>query len=211
MLARPFPSRRRVAGAFSLVEVLIVFVILGLLAAMTIPRLGRADTASREQVLAQRLGVLRLAIEMYREDHGVYPGRPGAALNGAADEAAFVQQLAGLRPGEPALARGATVGQSSLPASDEGVGRASLPAGEERVGQASLPASSVARIYLRDGVPRNPFIEGAAADRVYVITGAESPRFRGDAPAGWIYNADTGFIAANSDALDANGRRFDQY
>ncbi len=64
-------SRRR---AFSLVELVIVVVIVGLLAAIAIPRFSRGAAGATDSSVAGDLSVLRNAIEMYAAEHnGTYP------------------------------------------------------------------------------------------------------------------------------------------
>lgn len=66
-------SSRSVHGGFTLIEVLFVVIILGLIAAVVIPRLG--DTFSKGQIkttVAQLRGVGN-AVEEFRADVGRYP------------------------------------------------------------------------------------------------------------------------------------------
>ena len=63
---------------FTLVEILIVVVILGILAAMVIPVFGQASTDAKTSALASNLQKLRLQIELYKNHHnGHYPGAAG--------------------------------------------------------------------------------------------------------------------------------------
>ena len=63
-------TRRR---AFSLIEMVIVIMILGIIAAVAAPRMF--DTAEQAEIntTRQQLAVLRNAIEMYRAQNGAYP------------------------------------------------------------------------------------------------------------------------------------------
>lgn len=64
------PPRR---PAFSLIELVVVVVIISLLAAIAIPRLGRGTGAAKDASFAKSLTALRNAIEHYRAEHGAYP------------------------------------------------------------------------------------------------------------------------------------------
>ena len=60
--------------AFTLVEILIVVVILGILAAIVIPRFTNAAGEARDAALDQDLQTLRRQIELYRLEHlDAYP------------------------------------------------------------------------------------------------------------------------------------------
>jgi prepilin-type N-terminal cleavage/methylation domain-containing protein len=60
---------------FTLVEVLIVVVILGILAATVLPQFNLSTDDSREAALTQNLQILRSQIELYKFQHGGdYPG-----------------------------------------------------------------------------------------------------------------------------------------
>ena len=59
--------------AFSLIELMIVIVILGLLASLVMPNLmGKADDAKRKLVCIQMNSVYE-ALKMFKLDNGVYP------------------------------------------------------------------------------------------------------------------------------------------
>ena len=56
-------------GGFTLVEILIVVVILGILAAIVIPQFTQASTEAREASLASNLQTMRSQIELYKIQH----------------------------------------------------------------------------------------------------------------------------------------------
>jgi len=62
--------------AFTLVELLIVVVILGILATVVIPVFTEAATNAKSSTLKSHLKGIRLAMEKYKIDHGMYPS-PG--------------------------------------------------------------------------------------------------------------------------------------
>jgi general secretion pathway protein G len=168
--------------AFSIVELIVVVVILGLLAAMAIPRFSQGATGDAESDLRTDLAVLRTAIEMYRHDHGAYPGQqPAGGTAPARTAAAFIRQLTQYTDAE---------------------GHASL----------SRSATFCYGPYLRNAIPACSVAAPRPSARVCVITGSAVPAYdRNASRAGWVYNCDTGYIAANSDHADADGLRYDSY
>jgi prepilin-type N-terminal cleavage/methylation domain-containing protein len=59
---------------FSLVELVIVIVIIGVLAAIAVPRLSRGATTASENALSANLAAMRSAIELFYSEHGqTYP------------------------------------------------------------------------------------------------------------------------------------------
>jgi prepilin-type N-terminal cleavage/methylation domain-containing protein len=87
--------RPRPQDGFTLVELLIVVVILGVLAAIAIPQFSASTDDSKAAALDATLSNLRTAIELYYQQHGSYPSAVAAGGSfGAIDtEAAFVSQL----------------------------------------------------------------------------------------------------------------------
>ena len=64
---------------FSLVEILIVVVILGILAAIVIPQFSQASAEARESSLASNLQTLRSQISLYQAQHNEQLPNAGAA------------------------------------------------------------------------------------------------------------------------------------
>jgi general secretion pathway protein G len=68
----PADRLRRQAG-FTLIEIMVVIVILGLLAALVVPRLvGRTEEAKRTQTRVQ-IKNIQQALELFKLDNGFYP------------------------------------------------------------------------------------------------------------------------------------------
>ncbi len=57
-------------SGFTLVEILIVVIILGILAAIVIPQFTNASTDARKNSLKSQMQTLRSAIELYKLQHG---------------------------------------------------------------------------------------------------------------------------------------------
>ncbi len=169
--------------AFTLVELVIVVVIIGLIAAIAIPSFSSAGVLAPAKQLRRDLAVLRTAIDRYHYQHGAYPGQRAARSDvaPAGSEAAFVLQLTRFTN---------KAGQVSDVRSDT-----------YRFGP-----------YLVHGVPACPVSKDRnSAQRFHLIAGEHAPTFDPSTPAGWIVNIETGYIAANSDEQDRQGLRFDRY
>ena len=66
-----------VRKGFTLVEILIVVIILGILAAMIIPQFSSATESARASMLMDDLRVMRSQMEVFKAQHqGVPPGFP---------------------------------------------------------------------------------------------------------------------------------------
>jgi prepilin-type N-terminal cleavage/methylation domain-containing protein len=76
---------------FTLVELLIVVLILGILAAVAVPQFTQSTRDAREAAVGQNCEVLGKAIHHYRLEHDRFPGYPPAAGAPTADW--FVKHL----------------------------------------------------------------------------------------------------------------------
>lgn len=79
---------------FTLVEILIVVVILGILAAIVLPKFSNASLQARENILKDDLRYLRAQIQVYQVQHrDVSPGYPGGSVSASPTESDFVTQM----------------------------------------------------------------------------------------------------------------------
>jgi prepilin-type N-terminal cleavage/methylation domain-containing protein len=83
----------RQARAFTLVEILIVVVLLGILAGIVIPAIGKSTTGARETTLAMNVNLLRRFIPIYTSQHKeVAPGYPNGNMAATPTQQAFFDQ-----------------------------------------------------------------------------------------------------------------------
>ncbi len=79
-------------NGFTLVEILIVVLMLGILAAIVLPKFSNATATARASMLADDLRVIRTQISVYKAQHtGVAPGYPVGG--GGGNEATFIAQM----------------------------------------------------------------------------------------------------------------------
>jgi prepilin-type N-terminal cleavage/methylation domain-containing protein len=83
----------KMARAFSLVEILIVVVLLGVLAVVVIPMVSGSTISAKESALATDLSLLRRFILIYKSHHlEVGPGYPNGQTAATPTEEAFIDQ-----------------------------------------------------------------------------------------------------------------------
>jgi general secretion pathway protein G len=79
---------------FTLVEILIVVIILGILAAIVIPQFSTASNEARSSMLADHMRIMRTQISVFEAQHiGVPPGYPDGDLSQAPTEEAFISHI----------------------------------------------------------------------------------------------------------------------
>jgi general secretion pathway protein G len=92
--ARATSRRSRISTGFTLVEILIVVVILGILATIVIPQFTSATHDTRENMLKDCLRFLRTQVQVFKCQHrDVPPGYPGGDNSLAGTETDFVDQM----------------------------------------------------------------------------------------------------------------------
>jgi len=96
MSNRPTSTRSAAAArrAFTLVEILIVIIILGILATIVIPQFSSASQQAKENSLRDDLRFMRSQIGVFRAQHrDVSPGYPGGDRSQPPTEADFADQM----------------------------------------------------------------------------------------------------------------------
>jgi general secretion pathway protein G len=93
--SHPGPRRAgRDQAAFTLIEILIVVVILGILAAFVMPQFSNASRLARENVLKDDVRYLRTQLSVFKAQHGdISPAYPAANPAGSPTEALFLTQM----------------------------------------------------------------------------------------------------------------------
>ena len=79
---------------FSLVEILIVVMILGIIAAVAVPRFSNASAVVRANMLAEDVRLIRMQIGVFKGQHkGVAPGYPNCDKDQAPTAETFIAHL----------------------------------------------------------------------------------------------------------------------
>jgi len=79
---------------FTLVEILIVVLILGILGSIVIPRFSNASETARANMLADNIRMTRMQIAVFRAQHrGIAPGYPNCDPTQAPSEEAFIAHM----------------------------------------------------------------------------------------------------------------------
>ena len=103
-------SARKRAG-FTLVEILIVVVILGILAAISLSAFTNMSSKARATILAENIRTMRIQIHIFYDQHlCIPPGRPWGDPTGAATEARFVEHMTLVSRADSATAAPGTAG-----------------------------------------------------------------------------------------------------
>ena len=173
--------KSRTRRAFSLIELVIVVVILGIIAAIAIPRLSSGTRNAGDAALRANLQTLRNAIDWYYGEHNMtFPGKKAAGgLFGVAEsEDAFKNQLMFYTNAAGAVS-------------------------EDK--DALFPYGP----YIRGNFPALSVGTAAGNDEVSMTTDVGA--MTADDATGWMYSTVTGNIMANSGAKGADGDFYYDY
>lgn len=183
----PIRSGRRQQGGFTLVELLIVAIILAILAAIVVPQFASTTDDAKESSLRANLAALRGAMDLYKQQHGEYPGvnvssggtcTATAGTGGVGTQNAIVDQLTRFTNAN---------GQSC-----------------------SAPeAGFVFGPYLKeDAMPSNPITD---SNTVVVVTTGDLNMAADGAGGGWKFDSTSGKFIANDTSTDGNSVAYSTY
>ena len=84
--------RNRLRGGFTLVELTVVILIIGVIATIAAPRFFDSVGTAKNKSAAQTIEVMRNGIELYRANNSAYPGADGTAATFKTDLATFLRK-----------------------------------------------------------------------------------------------------------------------
>ena len=176
---------------FTLVELLIVSIILAILAAIIVPQFASTTTDAQESALRSDLAALRAAIDLYRQQHGAYPGvnaSNGATCTGGTKGTGTAGTAVAFRD---QLTRYTNANGDSC--SLQVAGAETFPFGP----------------YLKeDQIPANP-ITGSAT--IEIVTTGDLEMAGTGAGLGWKYDTTSGKFIANDTNTDSSNVAYYTY
>ena len=189
MNARQFHSSYGRARGFTLVELLMVVVILAIIAAIVVPQFSSATDDAKESVLDTNLARMRSAVDLYKEQHGHYPGDADANGGGC--------------PGGGTVGTGTTA-SASLRAT---AFAEQLTMYTNLAGDACSTTDTTFKFgpYLKTaalgevGLPENPITQ---ANAVAVVTSGNLTMSSSSTTGGWKYDAIVGKLIADHQDYD---------
>jgi general secretion pathway protein G len=177
------PDGRRHMTGFTLVELMIVVVIIGILAAIVVPQFSNASQTTRQNTLREDLQNLRMQIGLFKAQHREIPPGYAPVEHASPSEANFVSQMTQF------------TAQNCLPS----VGNSSVyqfgPYLLRMPDNPILGQTSI--LILEDGQP--------------MPDPSTFPIMDGNIPYGWIYKPQTQQIMANLSGNDLNGIPYASY
>ena len=185
-------ERKQVQAGFTLVELLIVVIILAILAAIVVPQFSSSTTDAKESALDANLAALRAAAELYKAQHGVYPGVNVSTVGSTA--------CTGGTAGTGAVNTAQAWADQLLLASDATGHTCSVAINDYKFGP-----------YLRKGIPAD--INGTGANLAGAVVAGIAVATTG-APitattaGGWAFDTKSGQIIMNNTAVDSRGNAY---
>jgi prepilin-type N-terminal cleavage/methylation domain-containing protein len=176
--------RRTAQRGFTLIEVLIVVVILGIIATIVIPQFSNASQQARENTLKDDLRFLRLQVQMFKAQHrDIGPGYPGGNRGSTPTEPDLSDQMTKFSDEDCATSATASVSSKFGPYLSR------IPMN---------PINGQATIHV-------------IANGASMPNAGQLPVMNGQTPYGWIYKPQTQEWMANLGQSDSNGTAYASY
>lgn len=174
-------------GGFTLVELLIVAILLAILAAIVVPQFASTTTDAQESALRANLAAMRSAIDLYRQQHGEYPGAV-ASSTGTCTTGIGTGAAGNVQAIRDQLTRYTNASGGSCAVQEAGY---------------------IYGPYLKEDVlPENPITDSA----VFAIVNTGNLDMTADgAGLGWKYDTTSGKLIANDTNLDSAGVAYSTY
>jgi prepilin-type N-terminal cleavage/methylation domain-containing protein len=164
--------------AFSLIELVIVIVILGIILAIAVPRISSGTKSAGESALRSNLSTIRTAIDSYYVEHNrVYPADVGDGINSRKKFETFLNHLTLYSDAD------------GIVSSDKDP---SFPLGP----------------YIRRDVPEMTVGVNAGSNDIRFKDSDDPISANPGEPEGWFYNVRTGEIIANADEVGSDGNPY---
>jgi general secretion pathway protein G len=177
-----FTPARKGPSAFTLVELMIVVIIIGIMATIVIPQFTGATKSAREATLRDDMRFLRTQVQVFRAQHrDIPPGYPGGSMGSTPTQQDFADQML-LYTSE--LCETATSADATHKL---GPYLSRLPAN---------PINDQTTIFMVGNGESIP---------------TDLPVMNGEQPYGWIYKPYTQEWVANLNGNDASGKPYSGY
>ena len=174
-------------SGFTLVELLIVAIILAILAAIIIPQFASTTTDAQESALRANLSGLRSATDLYRQQHGEYPG-VSTAVGGTCSGTAGTGVAGSQQAIEDQLTRYSNAAGQTCSVPDAGF--------------------QYGPYIQEDVLPANPI---TGSDVFAIVATGDLEMAADGAGLGWKYDTVAGKIIANDTNLDSAGVAYSTY
>lgn len=176
---------------FTLVELLIVVIIMAILAAIVVPQFASSTDDAKISALDSNLANIRLAIDLYYQQHGEYPGDLTAAGSSCS--------------GTTGTGTGGAGAQGVIAFLDQ------MSMYTDKDGWACTVSDATYKYgpYLKKAtLPTNPITDSATL----VVVASGDLAMAGDGAAGgWKYDINTGKFIANDTNNDPEGNGYDTH
>lgn len=172
---------------FTLVELLIVAIILAILAAIVVPQFASTTDDAKDSSLRSNLAAVRSAMDLYKQQHGEYPGA-NASTGGTCTATAGTGAAGTQQAIVDQLTRFSNANGQSCSAAEAGF---------------------VFGPYIKEDVfPANPI---STSNTIAIVATGDLNMGADGAGLGWKFDTSVGKFIANDTSTDANGVAYSTY